>query len=127
MGDKTAARRAAIDCGVPIVPGTNQALQSAEEAKAFADQVRMQDSRTAGHQQHCGSMSRQQDEKTPDLYNSRGCGAVRSDRWMGSWHLLKRALCGQCQGIAGSPPVSSSRQLRWLVGACSTWWFVHGG
>jgi len=63
MGDKTAARRAAIDCGVPIVPGTNQALQSAEEAKAFADQVGLQDSRAAAEpQQHCGSGSRQQDE-----------------------------------------------------------------
>jgi acetyl/propionyl-CoA carboxylase alpha subunit len=39
MGDKTAARRAAIDCGVPIVPGTNQALLNAEEAKEFADKV----------------------------------------------------------------------------------------
>jgi hypothetical protein len=39
MGDKTAARRAAIDCGVPIVPGTNQALQNVEEAKEFADKV----------------------------------------------------------------------------------------
>lgn len=39
MGDKTAARRAAIEVGVPIVPGTNQALKDAEEAKAFADKV----------------------------------------------------------------------------------------
>lgn len=39
MGDKTAARRAAIACGVPIVPGTNQALQSAEEALAFAEEA----------------------------------------------------------------------------------------
>jgi biotin carboxylase len=39
MGDKTAARRAAIACGVPIVPGTNQALQSAEEALVFAEQA----------------------------------------------------------------------------------------
>jgi pyruvate carboxylase len=36
MGDKTAARRAAIACGVPIVPGTNQALNNVEEAKDFA-------------------------------------------------------------------------------------------
>lgn len=40
MGDKTAARRAAIEVGVPIVPGTNQALKNAEEAKTFADEVR---------------------------------------------------------------------------------------
>ena len=39
MGDKTAARRAAIACGVPIVPGTNQALESAEEALAFAEEA----------------------------------------------------------------------------------------
>jgi biotin carboxylase len=39
MGDKTAARRAAIACGVPIVPGTNQALQSAEEALVFAEEA----------------------------------------------------------------------------------------
>lgn len=36
MGDKTAARRTATACGVSIVPGTNQALNSAEEAKEFA-------------------------------------------------------------------------------------------
>jgi acetyl/propionyl-CoA carboxylase alpha subunit len=40
MGDKTAARRAAIACNVPIVPGTNQALENVEEAKAFAEEVR---------------------------------------------------------------------------------------
>jgi pyruvate carboxylase len=39
MGDKTAARRAAIACGVPIVPGTNHALKSAEEALAFAQEA----------------------------------------------------------------------------------------
>jgi hypothetical protein len=38
MGDKTAARRAALACAVPIVPGTNSALQSADEAKEFANQ-----------------------------------------------------------------------------------------
>jgi biotin carboxylase len=37
MGNKTAARRAALECGVPIVPGTNHALKSAEEAKDFAN------------------------------------------------------------------------------------------
>ncbi|PRW20525.1 pyruvate carboxylase isoform A [Chlorella sorokiniana] len=36
MGDKTAARRLAVECGVPVVPGTNDALESAEQAKAFA-------------------------------------------------------------------------------------------
>lgn len=39
MGDKTAARRAAIECGVPIVPGTNQALLNAEEALKFAEEA----------------------------------------------------------------------------------------
>lgn len=38
MGDKTAARRAAVECGVSIVPGTNQPLSSPDEAKAFAAQ-----------------------------------------------------------------------------------------
>ncbi|GBF90515.1 pyruvate carboxylase [Raphidocelis subcapitata] len=37
MGDKTAARRAAEACHVPTVPGTNHALQSADEAKEFAN------------------------------------------------------------------------------------------
>ncbi|KAI8467848.1 MAG: pyruvate carboxylase [Monoraphidium minutum] len=37
MGDKTAARRAALECGVSIVPGTNQALKSADEAREFAN------------------------------------------------------------------------------------------
>ena len=36
MGDKTAARRAAVECGVPVVPGTNQPLSSPDEAQAFA-------------------------------------------------------------------------------------------
>ncbi|GLC41025.1 hypothetical protein PLESTB_000951200 [Pleodorina starrii] len=36
MGDKTAARRAALECGVPLVPGTNQPLSSPDEAKEFA-------------------------------------------------------------------------------------------
>jgi pyruvate carboxylase len=36
MGDKTAARRAALECNVPVVPGTNQALTDAEEAQVFA-------------------------------------------------------------------------------------------
>ena len=36
MGDKTAARRLAGECGVPVVPGTADALTNAAEAKAFA-------------------------------------------------------------------------------------------
>ena len=35
MGDKTAARRAAEECGVPIVPGTNQPIADAAEALEF--------------------------------------------------------------------------------------------
>ncbi len=37
MGSKTSARRAAIEAGVPIVPGTVEALNSFDEAKALAD------------------------------------------------------------------------------------------
>jgi len=36
MGDKTAARRAAVECGVPVVPGTNQPIATPDEAQAFA-------------------------------------------------------------------------------------------
>eukprot|EP00798_Chlamydomonas_sp_ICE-L_P008825 gene8825-67_t len=32
LGDKTAARRAAIECGVSVVPGTDQTVATAEEA-----------------------------------------------------------------------------------------------
>jgi pyruvate carboxylase len=39
MGDKTAARRAALACGVPVVPGTNESLSSADEARAFAEEA----------------------------------------------------------------------------------------
>eukprot|EP01025_Chloroclados_australasicus_P027830 TRINITY_DN2754_c0_g1_i6.p1 TRINITY_DN2754_c0_g1~~TRINITY_DN2754_c0_g1_i6.p1 ORF type:complete len:1182 (+),score=199.76 TRINITY_DN2754_c0_g1_i6:462-4007(+) len=39
MGDKTAARQIAINAGVPVVPGTNEPLQSVEEAKEFAQQA----------------------------------------------------------------------------------------
>ena len=38
MGSKTSARRAAVDAGVPIVPGTVEALGSFEEASKTADQ-----------------------------------------------------------------------------------------
>src|SRR2546426_5708436 len=36
MGSKTSARRAAIEAGVPIVPGTTESLQSYEAARATA-------------------------------------------------------------------------------------------
>jgi acetyl-CoA/propionyl-CoA carboxylase, biotin carboxylase, biotin carboxyl carrier protein len=36
MGDKTSARRIAADAGVPTVPGTEEAVDSPEEARAFA-------------------------------------------------------------------------------------------
>ncbi len=36
MGDKTQARQLARECGVPIVPGTDSAMESVEEAHAFA-------------------------------------------------------------------------------------------
>lgn len=39
MGDKTAARRLAQECKVPVVPGTDTALESAEEAITFAEKV----------------------------------------------------------------------------------------
>jgi acetyl-CoA carboxylase biotin carboxylase subunit len=37
MGSKTSARRAAVEAGVPIVPGTVEALGSFEEAKSTAE------------------------------------------------------------------------------------------
>lgn len=36
MGDKTAARNLAIECGVPIVPGTNEPLRDVDAARDFA-------------------------------------------------------------------------------------------
>lgn len=36
MGSKTSARRAAIEAGAPVVPGTTEALQSIEEAREAA-------------------------------------------------------------------------------------------
>ena len=38
MGSKTTARRAAVDAGVPIVPGTVEALSSLAEAERLAEQ-----------------------------------------------------------------------------------------
>ncbi|MBM7552608.1 acetyl-CoA carboxylase biotin carboxylase subunit [Thalassobacillus pellis] len=38
MGDKVAARQAMKEAGVPIVPGTDQALKDVEEAKAYANE-----------------------------------------------------------------------------------------
>jgi len=37
MGDKTTARAMATACGVPVVPGTEHALSTPEEAHAFAE------------------------------------------------------------------------------------------
>lgn len=37
MGDKTAAREIATECGVPIIPGTDSALGSKEEAYAWCE------------------------------------------------------------------------------------------
>jgi acetyl-CoA carboxylase biotin carboxylase subunit len=39
MGSKTNARRAAIDAGAPVVPGTTEALQTYEEAREVAAKV----------------------------------------------------------------------------------------
>lgn len=36
MGDKATARATMIDCGVPVVPGTDGLCESVEEARAFA-------------------------------------------------------------------------------------------
>ena len=37
MGDKVAARQSAIAAGLPIIPGTDHAINTAEEAKAFCE------------------------------------------------------------------------------------------
>ena len=36
MGDKTSARNLAIECGVPIIMGTNEPLEGVEDARKFA-------------------------------------------------------------------------------------------
>ncbi|HJU90231.1 MAG TPA: acetyl-CoA carboxylase biotin carboxylase subunit [Gemmatimonadaceae bacterium] len=38
MGSKTAARKLAIDAGVPVVPGTTEALRDADDARMVAEQ-----------------------------------------------------------------------------------------
>jgi acetyl-CoA/propionyl-CoA carboxylase biotin carboxyl carrier protein len=38
MGDKIAARRVAVDVGVPVVPGTDGRVASVDEARRFADE-----------------------------------------------------------------------------------------
>jgi pyruvate carboxylase len=39
LGDKTAARRLAIQAGVPVLPGTEKAVGSPEEAQRIAEQI----------------------------------------------------------------------------------------
>src|SRR5258706_5424457 len=39
LGDKTAARRLATSAGVPVLPGTEQAVKSAEEAGKIAKEI----------------------------------------------------------------------------------------
>src|SRR5882757_5237607 len=39
LGDKTAARRLATSAGVPVLPGTEKAVKSAEEAKKIAKEI----------------------------------------------------------------------------------------
>ena len=38
MGDKVEARRAAVEAGVRVVPGTDRPITDAKEAKAFVEQ-----------------------------------------------------------------------------------------
>lgn len=39
MGDKTAARKMALECDVPVVEGTNDPIESSSDAKQFAEKV----------------------------------------------------------------------------------------
>jgi len=39
MGDKAKARRTAVEAGVPVLPGSEDPLTSADEARAFANEV----------------------------------------------------------------------------------------
>ena len=38
MGDKTAARNVAIECGIPVIPGSEDAVSTLEEAQAFCEE-----------------------------------------------------------------------------------------
>lgn len=38
LGDKVSARQVAIKAGIPVIPGTEDAIEGIEEARAFADQ-----------------------------------------------------------------------------------------
>ena len=38
MGDKVEARKVAINAGVPVVPGTEMPIKSAEEARVFCEE-----------------------------------------------------------------------------------------
>ncbi len=39
MGDKTEARKAAMECGVPVVPGVDEAFEDVGAARVFAEQA----------------------------------------------------------------------------------------
>lgn len=39
LGDKTKARALATECGVPVVPGTDEAITTSEQAVAFAKEA----------------------------------------------------------------------------------------
>ncbi len=39
MGDKISARKTVMEAGVPILPGTNKSVQTAEEAQRIADEI----------------------------------------------------------------------------------------
>lgn len=97
MGDKTAARRAAIACDVPIVPGTNQALQNVDEAKAFADQVGFlrEQQAAAATRQLWGSCSVAAAAATATactaVVGQVACGRALSSAWVRRW-------CSRCLG-----------------------------
>lgn len=37
LGDKTSAREVAVQCGVPVIPGSQAATRTAADAMAFAE------------------------------------------------------------------------------------------
>lgn len=37
LGDKTEARKAAVECGIPVVPGVDEPFESVEAARVFAE------------------------------------------------------------------------------------------